>query len=281
MTVADNLKTLFEAEWSFSTEPTFCTMDYGHDTDFEKFDANVVTPQVCINSETQKEYTIVVGSTIKVVHDVSLLVYVKPRVYNATEIAAQKTIFNGILGDIDEILRLNRYPVYGTYAINEIQTTGWKIETQKKEEPIVFVALQTIKVIYYLPSTATIFTTRITSVKADTVAVNDVVFIGWDQVHVVTPQLLPSSKIPVGWLQGHAWVKGEIRVKGKSATLENPLTSDASVITELEVIGEDLNGTTVEYNLAYLIITNNALSFSDEGEPVTIYYFLAYSVTPS
>lgn len=129
----------------------------------------------------------------------------------------------------------------------------------------------------------TVFFGKVTSVKGDTVSVGDVVLIKWKQVHVVTPQLLPSSKNPSGWLQGHSWVAGEIHVKSKAiAKLESPLTSDASVITELEVIGKDIEGNAIEYNLANLIVTNNEFGgFTEEGEPVTIYYFLAYSVTPT
>ena len=125
----------------------------------------------------------------------------------------------------------------------------------------------------------TIFTGRIVSVKADSDPILDVVTVKWGQVHVVTPQLLPSTKKPVGWLQGHSWAKGEIHVKGNSSLLENDLTSDVGIITELEVVGKDVLGNERVFNLASVIIINNELAFTLEGEPVTIYYFLAFNVT--
>lgn len=145
--VSEVQKKMLEDEWTFSTTPKFVTQDYGHDTDFELFDANIVAPQVAINEEVQKEYTPVVGSTYRVVHSINILVYVKPTKYSSDAIDTAQELFKGIIDEIDRIYRVKRYLFTG---IMEVQLTGWKILTQKKEEPIIFQAIQTVKATYYL-----------------------------------------------------------------------------------------------------------------------------------
>ena len=146
MTVADTISTLLSDEWALETTPKFVTMDYGHDSNFEKFDENAVTPQVVVNGETQKEYTHVVGCNYRVVHDINILVFVKPVKYSSDAIDVAKELFNAIITEIDWILSNKRFDITG---VVELKLSGWKILTQKKEEPIIFQAVQVTKALYY------------------------------------------------------------------------------------------------------------------------------------
>ena len=123
----------------------------------------------------------------------------------------------------------------------------------------------------------TTFTGKLVSVTAVATVIKKVKSMGWKQVHAVTPRLLPSSKNPVGWLQGHAWVEGEIRCTSKDDTLDHDLKTDAMVFSTVTVVAKDVTDKEHIFELVNLIVVNNEIGF-DEGEPVTIYHFLAYSV---
>ena len=124
-----------------------------------------------------------------------------------------------------------------------------------------------------------VYTGRIVSVVADETPIENVKSMKWEQKHEVTPQLLPSNKNPVGWLQGHSWIEGEIMVVSKDPTLEEDLTADATVFDEVVVTAISIKGVEESSTLASLVVTHNEKAFTDEGEPATIYHFKAKSAT--
>jgi len=139
--LALDLQVLIEAKWT-ETDPAitsvkFCTQDYGHDADLELFDTNACYPQIAINVELEETITPVIYLTTKVVNSVALLVYLRPTRYEPVTIGLAQTTFYNIIEEIKRIIRISRYLLTG---FPEIKISRWKIQTKKREEPIVFEA---------------------------------------------------------------------------------------------------------------------------------------------
>ena len=139
--LSDKIQTLIETEWE-ETNPAiadvkFCTQDYGHDADLELFDTNACYPQIAINTELEETITYVINLTTKIVNSVALLVYLRPANYQLITIGFSQTTFKNIINEIKRIIRENRYLLTD---VAEVKISRWKIQTKKKEEPIVFVA---------------------------------------------------------------------------------------------------------------------------------------------
>jgi hypothetical protein len=105
--------------------------------------------------------------------------------------------------------------------------------------------------------------------------------IKWRKNHTITPQLLPSSKVPVGWLQGHSWIEGEFELKTLSTVFDTyaPKNTDAIVIPYFVVFGETTAKVARTYTFSGLIIANPEQGLGTDGETVFTFKFLAYYVT--
>jgi hypothetical protein len=147
--VATTLKDLLYSGWIETdpevTEVNFITQDIGHDVGPPMFDANVVSPQVAIE-EIAIENILLSGELYKRVHTLSILVYLKPANYQPATIGAAQVTFKNMIEQIDDILKTSKY---STADLNDIQLSTWRIQTDKKAEPIIFVAAQEIKAVYY------------------------------------------------------------------------------------------------------------------------------------
>jgi hypothetical protein len=106
-------------------------------------------------------------------------------------------------------------------------------------------------------------------------------FIRWKTNHTATPRFLPSSKAPVGWLQSHFFVEGEMGLVSKDATLDSyvPSTADADIIPHFVALGEDTANNAVTYTFEGLIVENVEKGIDGSGEPVFVYKLKAYYVT--
>ena len=105
--------------------------------------------------------------------------------------------------------------------------------------------------------------------------------IKWRKVHTITPQLLPSSKTPAGWLQSHSWVEGEFALQTKNTVLDSYAShyADAAPILYFVVTGETTDKTPKTFSFTGFIIANVEQEFGASGEALFVYKFLAYYVT--
>lgn len=127
---------------------------------------------------------------------------------------------------------------------------------------------------------SSLLTGKITSLLVGAATLTNCKFARWKTSHTVSPRLLPSSKIPVGWLQSHSWIEGEVGLMSLSAELDAyvPVDADTLPITIFKVTGETADGTPVVYAFTGTII-QTVDKMLEGAEPIYIYHFLAYSVT--
>lgn len=125
-----------------------------------------------------------------------------------------------------------------------------------------------------------LLTGRIVSLLVGTDTLTNCKVIRWKTVHTISPRLLPTSKVPSGWLQSHSWIEGEFGLQTLSAELNAyvPAGADTIAITPFEVTGEAADGTPVVYAFTGAII-QTVDKMLEGSEPVYMYHFLAYSVT--
>ena len=147
--VITTLQALLYAEW-IETNPDvadikFCIQDYGKDTGLALFDPNACYPQIALD-ETEVKTAYVVDGVYRKEHLVSLIVYLRPTNYQPDTITAAQETFDNMTTHIDTILKDNKYLATN---INNIHLSSWTPQTQKQNEPIVFVATQEIKAVYY------------------------------------------------------------------------------------------------------------------------------------
>ena len=104
--------------------------------------------------------------------------------------------------------------------------------------------------------------------------------IKWKKNQTISPRLLPSAKVPQGWLQSHSWIDGEFSLVTASDIFETyaPEDADAIAIPYFMVTSTDVAKATVTWTFTGLIITSIDRDISEGGEGVFTYKFLAYSV---
>jgi len=130
-----------------------------------------------------------------------------------------------------------------------------------------------------------VFTGRITKLEIGASAgshtdVLNVKFMRWKRIHNVTPRLLPSSKIPVGWLQGHSHVEGELGVVSEMNTAIASYygeTVDSIIIPFVKVSYRKQDGAIATFILSGFIITLVEKALEKGSEAVFVYRFLAYN----
>ena len=105
--------------------------------------------------------------------------------------------------------------------------------------------------------------------------------IKWRKVHTITPRLLPSAKIPAGWLQSHSWIEGEFGLQTMDSSLDEyaPKDADAVIIPYFVVTAETTAKATKTFTFEGLIISSPEQGLGTDGEPIFTYKFLAYYVT--
>jgi hypothetical protein len=132
-----------------------------------------------------------------------------------------------------------------------------------------------------MATTLKTLTGRVVSLTIGADTVTNCKSIKWKTSHTISPRLLPSSKIPVGWLQSHSWIEGEFNLLSLCSSIQTthaPAISDAIIISPFIVTGETTDGLAVTYTFDGLII--QSIEKGLEGtEPVFTHKFLAYSVT--
>lgn len=145
--VATILRDLLSSAWEETdpTEPKWCIQDFGMDTKEVLFDPNACYPQIALE-ETEIKNVLVSGELYKREHTLSIIVYLRPVNYQPTTIEAARETFMNMINQVDEILKTWKFT---TPDLNDIQLSTWRIQTKKQNEPIVFVAAQEIKAIYY------------------------------------------------------------------------------------------------------------------------------------
>ena len=147
--IATTLKDLISSEW-IETDPAladlkFCIQDYGKDSGDTLFDPNEPTPQIAI-AELEKKSIQLAGVDYRTEHTATILVYLKPADYQPATITAARTTFANMIEEVDRILKAEKYT---TDDINDIQLSTWRYQTKKKNEPIIFLAAQDVKAVYY------------------------------------------------------------------------------------------------------------------------------------
>lgn len=105
--------------------------------------------------------------------------------------------------------------------------------------------------------------------------------IKWRKNHTITPQLLPSAKIPQGWLQSHSWIEGEFSIQTTNTIFATytPEAADATAIPYFMVTVETTAKASVTYTFTGLIISTPERELGTEGEPIFVYKFMANYVT--
>lgn len=104
----------------------------------------------------------------------------------------------------------------------------------------------------------------------------------WRTNHTITPQTLPSSKIPVGWLQSHIWVEGEFSLQTSDPILNTyaPSDSDAVPIPYFVLTAENTYlKEEVPFYFVGLTISSIERAIDEKGEPIFVYKFTAYYST--
>lgn len=132
-----------------------------------------------------------------------------------------------------------------------------------------------------------VFTGRITKIEigesaASHTDVTNAKFIRWRRNHVVTPRTLPSQKIPVGWLQGHSFVEGELGIVSEMAAAIASYYSDSAdstIIPYFKVYARAQDGAIKIFTITGGLIFNIAPSIERDLESVFVYHFVAYNVT--
>jgi len=127
---------------------------------------------------------------------------------------------------------------------------------------------------------ASLLTGRVVSILVGASTITNCKLARWKTVHTLSPRLLPSSKVPVGWLQSHIWIEGEFGLQSLSAALNAyvPAGTDTIAITPFSVTGQNAEGTNVVYAFTGAII-QTVDKMLEGNEPIYMYHFLAYSVT--
>jgi len=105
--------------------------------------------------------------------------------------------------------------------------------------------------------------------------------IKWRDNHNIVPQLLPSSKVPVGWLQSHKWIDGEFSLQTMDSVFNiyAPASADAVEIPYFVVSASDTAKNTITYTFDGLLISSIERDLNDIGEPLFVYKFTANYVT--
>lgn len=123
-------------------------------------------------------------------------------------------------------------------------------------------------------------TGRIVSLTLGSDSITNCKSFKWRTVHNVAPRLLPSSKIPTGWFQGHKWVEGEFSLMSICSAIAThaPPATDAVIISPMSLASQTTAGTAVTYAFTGFIIVTIDKEL-DGVEPLYVHHFLAYSVT--
>lgn len=131
----------------------------------------------------------------------------------------------------------------------------------------------------------TVFTGRVTKIEAGASAgshtdITNAKFARWGREHTITPRNLPSSKIPVGYLQSHSHIKGEFALVSEAYAAFSSYISDTgdnTVIPFARISGESIAKVAVYWTFTGFIITHVEKKL-EGAEAVFVYHFLAYSV---
>lgn len=130
----------------------------------------------------------------------------------------------------------------------------------------------------------TVFTGTIQKIEigSSTVDITNARFIRWRRIHTITPRNLPSTKIPVGYLQSHSYVEGEF---GLVSEYDSEFSSyidddgDNTVISSFKVTVLEHDGTTTFWTFYNAIISHVEKAIEEDSESVFVYHFLAYYVS--
>ena len=120
-------------------------------------------------------------------------------------------------------------------------------------------------------------TGRIVSLVVGGNSITNCKYLRWWTNHIVIPRFLPSSKVAVGYLQGHINVGGEFGLLTYDTNLVAPSTADGSIVS-LVMTTVTTAGATRTFTFTGAIIASVDKELSG-GEPIFIYHFLAYYVT--
>lgn len=131
------------------------------------------------------------------------------------------------------------------------------------------------------------YTGRIVKLEAGTSSevhcdILNIKFIRWRRNHIITPRMLPSTKVPVGYLQGHSFIEGEFGLTSEcSLCFEEYIDDDGdnTIIPYFMITVEQIDKTTNTFTFNNIILTFVEKRFEGSGkEPVFVYRFLAYYV---
>jgi hypothetical protein len=126
---------------------------------------------------------------------------------------------------------------------------------------------------------ATTLTGKVVSLVINSVTITNCKYLRWKANHNISPRLLPSSKVPVGWLQSHKWIEGEFGLLTLSSTVDGliPAALDSVAFTTFVANALTTIGGAVVFTFTGGIVVG-VDKVLEGNEPVFVYKFLAYSV---
>jgi len=147
LNVASALKILLSGSWTASVSPKYCIQNYGLDVKnlVSMFNPTLGCPQISINDEVSLEQKPIIRNIYRTKHKVLVGVFTRPVTYVNSVVSGSQASFRTVVTEVDRILRAKRYT--GS-VFNEIVCEGWKYETNKDEEPVYLVAVQTVVCTY-------------------------------------------------------------------------------------------------------------------------------------
>jgi len=246
----------------------------------DEFDPKNPAIQILVEPGPVKNEYMDVGTIIKQKQSLKISVYIKPVRYADNTLTTAKTTFYNALAEVDRILRTIRY----TYAPTEITADGWRLISIPKgfgtqAEPLIFTAEQMMFAEIYNGGSAAVLTGKVVSLVINSVTITNCKYLRWKSNHNISPRLLPSSKIPVGWLQSHKWIEGEFGLLTLSSTVDGliPATLDSVAFTTFVANALTTIGGAVVFTFTGGIVVS-VDKVLENDEPVFNYRFLAYSV---
>ena len=141
------VKDYLYAQWTETDPPKTGTGAVIYALGHSEFDKLKAYPQIKIQELPGRvTHTYITADTYRVEHEVLLTVYIRPVNYTDTVLDAAEVTFRKCKTEVDNILKAGRHSLTGVISVD---LTGWEEVTVEENEPIVFVATQVIRCVYY------------------------------------------------------------------------------------------------------------------------------------
>lgn len=124
--------------------------------------------------------------------------------------------------------------------------------------------------------------------------ITNVITMNWERMHDVSPRLVASTKIPIGWNQPHSWVVGSFSllsycdcitqadvVAGGAVEPAYTPGGDSNVIAYFVVTYRDENNTVRTTTFTSGIIYRAVKELLNYDDSIWIFHFMAYQADDS